>query len=164
MKSSPPNTVSPDCEPSAPPSAAPWGSLEAVAVNPNLQPRLARWVELTEMKRKLEADLRPIQDELTAMEDGLLEDMVLQGISTVKINGMTVYKAKEFFCRAKEGVGRDQLVDGFRAAGMSTQLIPSWQALRALSREWSEAGEGPPAAIAPLIDVGEHYRLRTRKG
>ena len=130
----------------------------------NLETRLAEWVELTEQKRGLEAQLRTVQEKLTAIEEPLLEDFTLAGFQNAKIHGMTVYKSREFFCRAKEGVEKATLINAFREAGMENAIGLQWQTLRALSKEWSEAGEEPPAAIRDLVNLGETFRLRARKG
>lgn len=130
----------------------------------NLETRLAEWVELTEQKRGLEAQLRTVQEKLTAIEEPLLEDFTLAGFQNAKLNGFTVYKSKEFYCRAKEGVDKATLINAFREAGMENAIGLQWQTLRALSKEWSEAGEAPPAGIKDLVDLGETFRLRARKG
>lgn len=162
MKSQLPSSDLPACEPSEEPWLSPGAEPDEPAP-PSLENRLARWVELTERKRKQEAELRTIQDELTEMEEPLLEDLTLAGIQNVKVNGMTVFRQREFFCKARPDVDRDKLIDAFRLAGMAHAVIPSWQSLRALAREWSENGDDIPEAIRGMVDVGEHYRLRSRK-
>lgn len=131
---------------------------------PALNERLARWVELTEQKRLLEAQLRKIQDELTSSEETLLEDFTLAGFQSVNLNGFTLYKQREFFCKVKEGVDKSDVIDAFRKAGLSHALGgPNYQTMRALAREWSEEGEGVPSTIANFVEVGDTFRLRARK-
>lgn len=130
----------------------------------DLNSRLARWVELTERKRSLEADLRTVQEEMTAMEETLIEDMALAGMQSVKMNGQTVYRQREFYCRTKEGVGKDQLIESFRRAGLEHCLGMQWQTMRGLAREWAEAGEEAPEGLLDVVEMGDHFRLRTRKG
>ena len=128
-----------------------------------LEARLAKWAELTEAKRGLEAELRKVQESLTKMEPALLESMADAGVKSVNINGWLVYHQREFHCNLKEGVEKEQMIEAFRAAGLTHALGMQWQTMRAISKEWAEAGEEPPQAIANLIDVGETFRLRTRK-
>ena len=146
-------------------SAAPWEGpeLHANGQAPSLQKRLAELVELTEQKRGLEAQLRTVQDRLTAIEPDLLEDMALGGMTSATVNGFTVYRQREFFARAKEGVSKDLLLDRLREAGLTNCIGLQHQTLRALAKEWADLGEGPPATVAELVDLGDVFRLRARK-
>ena len=122
-----------------------------------------RFAELTNAKRDLEAKLRPIQDELTAMEDAMAEDMALAGMQSINVDGMTVYRQREFYARLKEGVEREQMVQAFGGAGLVHLLGLSWQTLRALAKEWSEEGQEMPPVVAQFCEVGEATKVRCRK-
>lgn len=144
--------------------AEPWNPPAAANdPGPALQARLATWVGLTEEKRRLEAELRKVQDQLTATEGPLIEDFTLAGFSSATLNGFTVYRQREFFCRPKDGVSKDTLIATLREAGLDHCIGLQHQTLRALSKEWAEAGEQPPAAVAAVLDLGDNFRLRTRK-
>lgn len=133
------------------------------AASASLQEKLNRWVTLTERKRELEAELRPVQDALTELEPGLLEDMALAGMKAATVNGMCIYQQREFYARPKEGMDRDTLIARLTAAGFGHCLQLGYQTLRGLAREWAEAGEEPPAGLRDCIDLGEVFRLRSRK-
>jgi len=137
--------------------------LEPSGGPPKLQTKRAEWVELTERKRELEAQLRSLQDRLTVIEGPLIEDMALAGISSVKINGFNVFRQREFFARTKEGIDKETMIERLREAGLGNCLGLQHQTLRSLAREWADLGEEPPAAITDVVDLGDVFRLRTRK-
>ena len=130
---------------------------------PNVVARLKRFVELTTMKRELEAQLRPIEAELHAMEESTVEDMTLEGMQSMNVDGQCVYRQREFYARLKADVNKDEALHRLMEAGYGHVLGLSWQTLKGLAREWSEEGQEPPEIIKELCEVGETTRLRCRK-
>lgn len=134
---------------------------EAAATD--LVARCKRFAELTEIKRGLDQQLRTIQDQLNAVEEAAIDDMALAGVHSLTVDGMTVYRQREFYARRKEGIGIEHLVAEFAGAGLSHMLGLSWQTLKAAAREWAENEETMPQAVKDLCDIGETTRLRCRK-
>jgi hypothetical protein len=132
--------------------------------NAGLIERLRRFAHLTEQKRAIEASLRPIQDELTELEQPLLEDMVLAGMQSTRLGDMLLYKQTEFHCSTKEGVSKEELIEAFRKCGLVRAIGPQHQTIRSLAKEWAENGEGVPDLLAAVLNIGEHFRLRAKKG
>ena len=125
--------------------------------------RLKRFAELTTQKRELEAQLRPIEAELHAMEETTVEDMALEGMQSMNVDGQCVYRQREFYARLKADVNKDEALHRLMEAGYGHVLGLSWQTLKGLAREWSEEGQEPPEIIKELCEVGEVFRLRCRK-
>jgi hypothetical protein len=125
--------------------------------------KLKRFAELTTKKRELEAQLRPIEAELSAMEESTVEDMALEGMQSMNVDGQCLYRQREFFARLKSDIDKEIALARLMEAGYGHVLGLSWQTLKGLAREWSEEGQEPPAIIKELCEVGETYRLRCRK-
>ena len=128
-----------------------------------LPARLREWVRLTNEKRELEADMREVQDQLTALEPGLVEDLALAGMKSANVDGMIVYTAREFTAGLKEDADKAAVFRDWAANGREQFLMLGWSALRGFVRELQEAGEPLPADLAAVVEVGEVYRLRARK-
>ena len=129
-----------------------------------LPARLRAWVKLTEEKRELEADLRKVQDVLSAMEPLLVEDMALAGMKSASVDGYTCYTAREFTAGIRPDADKSAVFRSWAATGREQFLMLSWSSLRSFVRELQEAGEPLPADLAAVVEVGEQFRLRTRKG
>lgn len=136
---------------------------DAMALEPTIQQRFRRWVELTDKKRQLEADLRPIADELSAMEEPLIEAMTSAGIQSIQIDGMSVFKQREFYARIKEGLEKQDVFDRLRAEGLSNCIQLGHQTLRGMAREWMEGDAEPPKVVTECLDIVDNFRLRARK-
>lgn len=134
--------------------------LEAPA---NLTSRLRRWVELTDQKRDLEAQVRKIADELGTIEPDLLEDLALSGMTSATVDGMTVYQQREFFANLKDGTDKQAALQAFLDAGHADLVILGWQGLRALVREAKEGGHDLPECVEKFCETGDRVRLRARK-
>ena len=128
-----------------------------------LQDKIGLWVTLVEQKRALEAELRPVQDQLNKLEAELLDDFADAGIQSVNAHGMTVYLNREFSAKLKEGVDKEDAIAAFERAGMKGCFNLAWQTMRGIVREYQERGEALPPEVAAVVDVSDFYRLRSRK-
>ena len=136
----------------------------SLGTEPNLQDKIGLWVELIDQKRAFEAELRPIQDQLNKLEAELLDDFAAAGINSVNCRGLTVYLNREFSAKLKEGVEKEDAMAAFEKAGMKHAWSLSWQTMRAIVREHQERDEPLPPEVAAVVEVGDFYRLRSRKG
>ena len=130
---------------------------------PDLIARCKVFVELTSAKRDLEQQLRAIQDQLNSIEEKAIEDMALNGMQGMSIDGMTVYRSTDWYARMKEGVERADIVQAFGDAGLGYLLSLSWQTLKAQAREWAEEEEKMPDLVKQFCEIGQQTRLRCRK-
>lgn len=130
----------------------------------DLMANVRRYVELTKAKREKNDELGTIQDELSRLEEPILDGLASAGVQKLTLDGMTVYKQREFQARLREGVNKAEAFESFKAAGHGDLLALSWQTLRALVAEMAEEGEPLPKGVAEYVDVGEVWRLRGRKG
>jgi hypothetical protein len=121
---------------------------------------IARLIELDEAKKQLEADIKSITEERSALEQKLLADFEAMGIDSIKSGGKTVYIQRQLWARASEGSA-----NVFRAAGLDYMVKESvnTQTLSAYVRELDRDGSPVPPEIAAVTNVSEAFQLRTRK-
>lgn len=128
-----------------------------------LADKIGLWVTLVGEKRALEAELRPVQDQLNKLEVELLDDFAEAGIQSVNAHGMTVYLNREFSAKLKEGVNKQDAIAAFERAGLHDCFNLAWQTMKGIVREYQERDEPLPAEVAAVVDVADYYRLRSRK-
>lgn len=97
------------------------------------------------------------------MEAPLVEALTSDGIDSVKINGMLVYKQREFFAKIKDGMDKAVVYQKLFDAGLTNCLMLGYQTLRGLAREWTEDNESPPKVVGECLEIGDVFRLRARK-
>lgn len=130
---------------------------------PNLVECLRKFGKLRQAKALLEQQLRDVNSAMEALEGYAIEAMAIQGVKSIGVDDTNYFFQKEFFCRGKEGVGREEIVAAFIESGTSDLLMPSYQSLRAIVREKAESGEEIDPRIAAVMDIGDQIRLRARK-
>jgi sigma54-dependent transcription regulator len=121
---------------------------------------VTEYAELTEQRRKLEAEVKRLATDLAAREEVLLEEFAKAGIQNIKTSaGQTVYLNREIF--AKLVGDHEEALDAFREAGLGDLVKESVnsQTLRAYVREMDEV---LPEGLQPYIDVTEVFRMRMR--
>lgn len=129
---------------------------------PTLVEVLDRWSELKAQRAKLNEQLAEVADQMDRLEPQIIDLMAEDGINSISRNGQTVYLAREFFARLREGCDKSRAIEAMHAAGFDHCLMLSHNTLRALAREYDERGETPPAALSEFVDWGNQYRLRMR--
>ena len=121
---------------------------------------VTEYADLTEQRRKLEAEVKRLATDLAAREEVLVEEFAKAGIQNIKTQtGQTVYLNREIF--AKLVGDHEEALDAFRQAGLGDFVKESVnaQTLRAYVREMDEV---LPEGLQPYIDITEVYRMRMR--
>ena len=121
---------------------------------------VTEYAELTEQRRKLEAEVKRLATDLAGREEVLVEEFAKAGIQNIKTQtGQTVYLNREIF--AKLVGDHKKALTAFRRAGLGDFVKESVNAntLRAYVREMDEV---LPKGLQPYIDVTEVYRMRMR--
>ena len=115
-----------------------------------------RWVALKEEEAAAKRKHSELVTEREAVEHLVIEDLVDDGVSSVAVDGQTVYinnpvRAK----KASEDVTREQIVEALEACGHG-DIAPrsfNWNTLTALCRELMEDGAPLPAALTAVLEV-----------
>jgi len=120
---------------------------------------VTEYAELTEKRRKLEAEVKRLATDLAAREEVLVEEFAKAGIQNIKTKTGTVYLNREIF--AKLVGDHKKALTAFRRAGLGDFVKETVNAntLRAYVREMDEV---LPKGLQPYIDVTEVYRMRMR--
>jgi len=121
---------------------------------------VAEFADLTEKRRKLEAEVKRMATELAAREEKLVDEFAQAGIQNIKTKtGQTIYLNREVF--AKLVGDQKKAYTAFRRAGLGDFVKETLNAntLRAYVREMDEV---LPRGLQPYVDITEVYRMRMR--
>ena len=121
---------------------------------------VAEFADLTEKRRKLEAEVKRMATELAAREEKLVDEFAQAGIQNIKTKtGQTIYLNREVF--AKLVGDQKKAYTAFRRAGLGDFVKETLNAntLRAWVREMDEV---LPRGLQPYVDITEVYRMRMR--
>ena len=127
--------------------------------------RLREYVRLKRRQKELDAELKALGQEIDQMQETLLETFAQDGVTSMTVDGSTVYLHRQLWAGAAEGITRDQMCEGLRETGLghfvheafNTQTLSSW--VRDLERE----GEELPPDLEGLMALREVYQLRVRR-
>ena len=120
------------------------------------------WLRVERIKRDLDTELKKTRTELVSLEAQALEYLGEEGITSLRINGSTVYLATSTYASLSEN--KAAAMNALKAAGVGDLVRESVNAssLAAWARELRETEEGIPAALEPHVKVSEVTKLRMR--
>ena len=126
--------------------------------------KLKTLISLDQQRKDLEEDIEVIKKRRAELETEILDDMAESGISSLKIDGKTVYLKRELWCSPRDG-DRYKAVGYLKKAGMDFYLEEKFSAhsLSAYVREQDKAGEPLPAGFDDAFKVSETFKVRVRK-
>ena len=126
----------------------------------SLSTLVSEFADLTEQRRKLEAEVKKLATDLAGREERLVQEFAQAGIQNIKTKtGQTIYLNREIF--AKLVGDQKKAYTAFRRAGLGDFVKETVNAntLRAWVREIDEV---LPKGLQPYIDVTEVFRMRMR--
>lgn len=123
-------------------------------------PQLQQWLKLDERKRDLEAELSQIKDDMKAIHDTLLDSILEDGVSSLKVNERTVYIYRQVWAKPVEGKTLP-LVHVLEATGLGHIITVNSQSLSAMFR--GENVKDVPPDVFNLVETREDVSLRSRK-
>lgn len=114
-------------------------------------------------KRRLEEQLRQLNDLIAELEQEVLEAMASAGIQQAATPTATLYIAVDRWARPAPG-REDELAEALEQHGMGDlarrRVLP--QQLSAVVREWLDHGESIPDWLSGLVTYTEVPRVRVR--
>tara|TARA_R110002167_G_scaffold361610_1_gene580101 strand:+ start:1372 stop:1767 length:396 start_codon:yes stop_codon:yes gene_type:complete len=125
---------------------------------------LACFAILSTKKKDLKNELKVVEEEMSAYQEGLLTHFEKNGIQSIKQNGMTIYLKKQLWAGKEEGVTGAEAVEALKEAGLEDYIGPSTQGLSAYLRELDANGEGIPQVLQGKIKLTERFTISTRRG
>ncbi len=121
-----------------------------------IENQLARFVHLADLERELKAKLADVTAERIALEGVLLDHWSNNGITQMRVAGLTVYPQTTLYASAP--------LDAVREAGLDDLVGVNSQSLSAFVREKRRLDEPLPEPLAAAIRITEKTSLRTRRG
>lgn len=140
---------------------------------------LKRYVELEASRLDLEAELKRVKAEMSALEPKIIEEMMDLGMTKAGVNGRTFYIARTLHAGAANGLGKEPVIAALKAAGYTEYVSETYnsQSLSALIRDFDREitdgrGGAPveqivaalPDPMREAIAIAEVFNLRSRKG
>lgn len=129
---------------------------------------IERFVALQRERRRIEAQLKPVKEELAQLEEALASEFAANGTQQIKRNGATVYLSRDVQLKAKDGTDAAvrQLLQSY-----PDMLALGHAKLKALVKEccydaeletWELDSRKLPSEIAEAFDVSEMIKPRCR--
>lgn len=130
---------------------------------------LKDYIRLNFQKRELKVNLKSIQDAIDLLEEPLLEDLLQDGVTSIKIDGATVYMHRIQRARVIPAHGegaatqedRQRALEALEKIGMRREFETlNHNSLSAWARQLPE---GLPDELTGSIRLDEETSLRVRK-
>ena len=125
-----------------------------------------RWLANQAEEAAAKEEVKRITAEGDAIEATLLEQFFDDGITSLAVDGMTVYITNPVRAKkANDGVEREDIVEALIVTGHG-DIAPrsfNWNTLTSLCRELTEEGRELPEALANVIEVSTISALGKRK-
>ena len=120
------------------------------------------WLRVERIKRDLDTELKKTRTELVSLEAQALEYLGEEGITSLRINGSTVYLSTSTYASLSEN--KAAAMAALKQAGVGDLVRETVNAssLAAWARELRETEEGIPAALEPHVKISEVTKLRMR--
>ena len=121
-------------------------------------------IRLTDEIDSLEAELKSLKADRTAIERELLEQMGATGVDHLRLDDRTVYRSLTLRASVP-AEKRAEAVAAMRAIGLGDLVTEgvNAQTLSAQVREWARGEVGIPAEVRDLISVYEDRRIGVRR-
>jgi hypothetical protein len=125
---------------------------------------LKRFVALEERRRQLEAEVEAVKAEAAELEQRLLPQFEHSGMERVSIDGLTVYLERKLWAKAKDG-DKPSVCTALKRCHLGDYVEETFNtnSLSAYIRELDRERRPLPPTLAPVLDVSEVFKLRTRR-
>jgi hypothetical protein len=122
---------------------------------------VGRFVEVSREIKDLEDRLKALKSQRDELQEGLLEQFSSAGVSSVRVDGLTVSLRREVWATCKES-NYERACAALTAAGLSEFVQPRFNAhtLSAYVRELDRDGKPLPKEFDGAIEVSERFSLR----
>jgi len=126
--------------------------------------KLKRFVELEKERRDLEGRINSIAREVEGLEQFLLTEFEEAGMSSARVDDITVYTHRQLWARPKEG-NMETACKILKQVGLGEVVKESFNmnTLSAYVREKDRSGEKLPEGFENGINIEERFSLRSRR-
>ena len=134
-----------------------------------------RFVRLWLVRKEVEDADKRLSHELTVLEELLLEEFAGEGITSFRLDGITIYPQHALSTKPREGVDRVTVVRALEALGLGEFATYNANTLSSYVRELArtatgketpskeEAAAALPPALADILEINEYTNIRARR-
>lgn len=123
---------------------------------------IKRVIELDEEIGELSAKANQLKAERTRLEEMLVEQYAMNGLTSMNCDGRTLYRNVEKYANAKAEC-RDQIVEWARREGLADMIAVNPARFKSWCKERIQEDGNLPAEIADKVTFYERVSLRNRK-
>ena len=123
-----------------------------------------QFIELNREKKILKQQLAKIEEEITVLEEILLEQFQNLGMSKITIEKNTVYLKKRLFVSPKNG-DRTAVIEALKDSGLENFIQENFNTntLSAYVKEQAECGFELPKLLSDSLQIFEKFSLNVIK-
>jgi len=133
--------------------------------------RIEHYIALTVKKRKIEAELRAVKDDIAPLESWIADDFAQRRCQSINLDGHTVYLRRDLSVKSKGG-DTAAIVDKLRRARLGELIGVNWPRIKAWVKErcyredigeWQANTSKLPPSLRDVVDVEEYVRVCCKK-
>jgi len=114
-----------------------------------------QFVKLTQRKKRLESQLAKVKEQLSALEQKLLEEFERKGLQSIHTDtGETVYLRRQLWASLRSDADVSTVLGILQSTGLEYLLSIHSSKLSALARE-----ENIPPELEPYVNITERYSI-----
>jgi hypothetical protein len=121
-----------------------------------------KYIEIHRKKRALEKELDDVKQAASDLESTLAELMAANGVQNVSMaDGSGLHVRSDRYVNKKAGISQDAVCGVLESLELGYMVALGYNAssLKSRVREWQDAGEEVPTALADLLNIGEVQRV-----
>jgi hypothetical protein len=124
-----------------------------------------RFAKLDRRRMELEQQVKEIKKECDELQPAVLEWFTQQGIENIRTDECLVHVVQKWKVTPKSGYNKDDIVSALMHTGLEDMVTTSyhWTRMSSLARAAAIDGTELPAELLEVVDVGEEYKVQTRK-
>ncbi len=135
---------------------------EAITQDQGLVADIRRLLELRRQADEISRQAKPINTEIEAIEARVIEQMGVDGMESMGIDGYTVTRTTTSYASPADG-RKEELIKALEQMGLGEKLVTiNHPAFKARVAEWLKE-DAMPSGLAPLIKVFDKHGLSVRK-
>ncbi len=130
--------------------------------------QVKKFVELTKMKRELEAQLKEVNEEMAVYDKEVQEFFIDAGIQSMNVDGFTVYIARELSAKKRADVDYVALLRNSEFAWLVKEDV-NMISVKSAIREAAETGSAVtekitvPEILEQCFEIGDYFKARIRR-
>ena len=121
-----------------------------------------RYVDECRKKKKLEAELKELSEQVATLSDTLAEQMAAEGQQNVTMtDGSKLHIRTDRYVTKRGGIPTPAICEILEELGLNYMVAPAYNAssLKSKIKEMQDQGEEIPELLAAALNIGETQRV-----